>query len=109
MAVVLGYLIFHTDVIGIILIDVNMDWWLLHRNPEQLLITLRRITQRLSNVVVDSRSLITLVTVVHLILLHLHLDLLMYLLLHPHVGHHLLVLEVLLLTHLRTYEVTHLI
>ena len=88
-----------------------MDWWLLlHWDPKQLLITLRRVTKanRLSNVVIYSLSLITSV-IVHLIL-HLHLDLLMNLLLHPHVGHHLLVLDVLLLTHLSSpYDVTHLI
>ena len=85
-----------------------MDWWLLlHWDPNQLLITLRRVTNRLSNVVIYSLSLITSV-IVHLIL-HLHLDLFMNLLLHPHVGHHLLVLDVWLAHLSSTYDVTHLI
>ena len=88
-----------------------MDRWLLHgiRNAEKW-ITLWRVTNGLSNVIIYPLTLIAVVfSLVHLVLLHLHLDLLVDLLLHPHVRNHLLVLQVLRLTHLRTYEVTHLV
>ena len=70
---------------------------------------MRRISHRLSQIVIYSLSLATSIIEVLILLLHLHLDLLMYLLLHPHVCHHLLVLQVLVLTHLGSYEITHLV